>query len=130
MACLPFTTGAFRRPKLCRVRCEEVRRGRASCSSKHGVQPGAIRPPVRSSAASYERQRDRLREELTLAQIDHHAEAVDELVYTASWPSQNAFCQGPQTYGCRRLWTTSSGCSSCSFRMGLRTTEFDSIEPP
>jgi hypothetical protein len=28
---------------------------------------------------SYERQRDRLREELTLAQIDHHAEAVDEL---------------------------------------------------
>jgi hypothetical protein len=30
-------------------------------------------------ATSYERQRDRLREELTLAQIDHHAEAVDEL---------------------------------------------------
>jgi hypothetical protein len=30
-------------------------------------------------ATSYERQRDRLREELTLAQIDHHAEAIDEL---------------------------------------------------
>jgi len=30
-------------------------------------------------ATSYERQRDSLREELTLAQIDHHAEAVDEL---------------------------------------------------
>jgi hypothetical protein len=30
-------------------------------------------------AQSYERQRDRLREELTLAQIDHHAEATDEL---------------------------------------------------
>ena len=28
---------------------------------------------------SYSRQRDKLREELTLAQIDHHAEAVDEL---------------------------------------------------
>jgi site-specific DNA recombinase len=28
---------------------------------------------------SYERQRDRLREELTFAQIDHHADAVDEL---------------------------------------------------
>ena len=28
---------------------------------------------------SYERQRDRLREELTLAKIAHHAEAVDEL---------------------------------------------------
>jgi hypothetical protein len=30
-------------------------------------------------ATSYERQRDRLREELTVARIDHHAEAVDEL---------------------------------------------------
>ena len=30
-------------------------------------------------AKTYERQRDRLREELTLAQIDHHAEATDEL---------------------------------------------------
>ncbi|HEV8574162.1 MAG TPA: zinc ribbon domain-containing protein, partial [Dehalococcoidia bacterium] len=28
---------------------------------------------------SYGRQRDKLREELTLAQIDHHAEAIDEL---------------------------------------------------
>ncbi len=28
---------------------------------------------------SYERQRDKLREELTLAQIDHHAAAIDEL---------------------------------------------------
>jgi site-specific DNA recombinase len=30
-------------------------------------------------ALSYGRQRDRLREELTLAKVDHHAEAVDEL---------------------------------------------------
>ena len=30
-------------------------------------------------ATSYSRQRDKLREELTLAKIDHHAEAVDEL---------------------------------------------------
>ena len=28
---------------------------------------------------TYGRQRDKLREELTLAKIDHHAEAVDEL---------------------------------------------------
>lgn len=28
---------------------------------------------------SYERQRDRLREELTLGQIDHHADATEEL---------------------------------------------------
>jgi hypothetical protein len=30
-------------------------------------------------ATTYGRQRDKLREELTLAKIDHHAEAVDEL---------------------------------------------------
>ncbi len=78
-------------------------------------------------ATSYERQRDRLREELTLAQIDHHAEAVDELDVQ---PSQNAFCRARQTCGCRRRSTTSSGCSSCSFRKGLSSTEFDSIEPP
>jgi hypothetical protein len=30
-------------------------------------------------AQSYERQRDRLREEVTLGRIDYHAEAVDEL---------------------------------------------------
>lgn len=81
-------------------------------------------------ATSYERQRDRLREELTLAQIDHHAEAVDELDVRASWRSRNAFCRAPQTCGSKRRSTTSSGCSSCSSRKGSRTTEFDSIEPP
>ena len=40
-----------------------------------------MRSPSQQSidAQSYERQRDRLREELTLAKIDHHAEAVEEL---------------------------------------------------
>ena len=32
----------------------------------------------RIDLTSYERQRDKLREELTLAQIDHHAESVEE----------------------------------------------------
>ena len=50
--------------------------------------------------------------------------------YRAFWPSQNAFCRAPQTCGSRRRSTTSSGCSSCSFRKGSRSTEFDSIEPP
>jgi len=30
-------------------------------------------------AATYARQRDKLREELTLAKIDHHADAIEEL---------------------------------------------------
>ena len=33
----------------------------------------------RSTSTTYGRQRDKLREELTLAEIDHHSEAVDEL---------------------------------------------------
>ena len=33
----------------------------------------------RRDLISYSHQRDKMREELTLAQIDHHAEAVDEL---------------------------------------------------
>ena len=48
----------------------------------------------------------------------------------ASWRSQNAFCRAPQTCGCRRRSTTSSGCSSCSSRKESRSTEIDSIEPP
>ena len=63
---------------------------------------------------SYGRQRDKLREELTLAQIDHHAEAVDELDVQASWHSQNAFCRARLTCGCRLRSITNSGCSSCS----------------
>ena len=79
---------------------------------------------------SYERQRDRLREELTLAQIDHHTEAVDEPDYMASWRSQNASCRAHQTCGCRPRSITSSGCSSCSSRKELRSAEIGSIEPP
>jgi hypothetical protein len=32
--------------------------------------------------------------------------------------------------GFRRHSTTASGCRNCSLRKGLRSTEFDSIEPP
>jgi hypothetical protein len=81
-------------------------------------------------ATSYERQRDRLREELTLAQIDHHAKAVDELDVQGILAFAERVLPRAQTCGSRRRLTTSSGCSSCSFRKGSRTTEFDSIEPP
>jgi hypothetical protein len=80
-------------------------------------------------ATSYERQRDRLREELTLAQITTPRRPTNS-TYRASWRSQNAFCRAHQTCGCRALSTTSSGCSSCSFRKESRSTEIDSIEPP
>ena len=68
--------------------------GKAALAAKH---VGALRATMSWSACPFvagrlpltvhalgrpqfdERQGDRLREELTLAQIDHHAEAVDEL---------------------------------------------------
>jgi hypothetical protein len=56
--------------------------------------------------------------------------ATEPIDDTSSWPSQNAFCHARQTCGCRRLWTTSSDCSSCSSRRESRSTEIDSIEPP
>ena len=79
---------------------------------------------------SCERQRDRLREELTLAQIDHHTESIDELDVQGILGSRNGFCRARQTCGCRRRLTTSSGCSSCSSRKGSRSTEIGLIEPP
>jgi hypothetical protein len=82
-------------------------------------------------ATSYERQRDRLREELTLARIDHHAEAVDELdVQGILAFAERVLPRASDLCGCRRLSTTSSGCSSCSLRKGSRTRESDSIESP
>ena len=82
-------------------------------------------------ATSYERQRDRLREELTLAQIDHTTpRRSTNSTYRAFWRSRNAFCRALQTCGCRPPSTTSSACSSCSSPKGSPTTEFDSIEPP
>ncbi len=80
---------------------------------------------------SYGRQRDKLREELTLAQIDQTTpKRWTNSTYRASWRSQNASCRAPQTCGCRRRSTTSSGCSCCSFQKASRTTEIGSIEPP
>jgi hypothetical protein len=40
---------------------------------------GTFAVPEAIDVTTYGRQRDKLREELTLAKIDHHAEAVDEL---------------------------------------------------
>jgi Recombinase zinc beta ribbon domain len=81
-------------------------------------------------ATSYERQRDRLREELTLAQIDHTMPRPStNSTYRASWPSQNAFCRAPQICGSRRRSTTSSDCRRCSSRKGSPTTGCDSSEP-
>ena len=79
---------------------------------------------------TYGRQRDKLREELTLAKIDHHAEAVDELDVEGILAFAERILPRASDCGCRRRSTTSSGCRGCSSRKVSRTTEIDSIEPP
>lgn len=47
-------------------------------------------PLIRIDRTRYERQRDRLRESLTLAQFDHHADAVDEVDVQGILGTRNA----------------------------------------
>jgi hypothetical protein len=81
-------------------------------------------------ATSYERQRDRLREELTLAQIDQphrRRRRTRRTGHPGLRRTRSAARLRPVGAG---RSTTSSGCSSCFSRKGSRTTEFVSIEPP
>ena len=83
----------------------------------------------RSTSTPTSRQRDKLREELTLAQIDHHADAVDELDV-----------QGILAFAERILPRASDLCVQASldykqrlqqlfFPEGIAYDGFDSIEP-
>ena len=81
-------------------------------------------------ARSSERQRDRLHEELTLAQIDHHIESVDELDVRGILAFTGRILPRASD-----LWVQSSldhkqRLQQLSFRKGSRSTEIDSIEPP
>src|SRR5687767_1605662 len=75
------------------------------------------------------RQREKLREELTLAKIDHHAAAVDELDLEDILTFAERILRRAADSGCTRRSTTSSGCSSRSSRNESRSTGTDSIEP-
>src|SRR5205085_11423755 len=58
---------------------------------------------------SYSRQRDKLREELTLAQIDRHTEAVDELDVQGILAFAERILPRASDCGSRLRSTTSSG---------------------
>jgi len=79
---------------------------------------------------SYERQRDRLREEMTLAQIDHHGDAVDELDVQGILAFAERILPRASDLWAQASLDYKSDYSSCSFRKGSRSTEIDSIEPP
>ena len=80
-------------------------------------------------STTYERQRDKLREALTLAKIDHHAEAVDELDVEGILAFAERVLPRASDLWVQASLVTSSGCSSCSSLKESRTTEIDSIEP-
>jgi hypothetical protein len=86
-----------------------------------------MRQTVRRIDQPHHRQRDKLREELTLAKTPKPSMNSTE---RASWPSQNGFCRVRRTSGCRRRSITSSGCSSCFCLKASRSMEIDLIEPP
>jgi hypothetical protein len=50
---------------------------------------------------TYDRHKERLNEELTVARMDRHATELEEMDVGASWRSQNAFCRAPPTCGCK-----------------------------
>ena len=79
---------------------------------------------------TYGRQRDKLREELTLAKIDHHSEAVEELDVEGILAFAERILPRASDLWVQPRSTTSSDCSSCSSLRESRSTEIDSIEPP
>jgi hypothetical protein len=79
---------------------------------------------------SYERQRDRLREELTLAQIDRHAESIDEIDVEGILAFAERILPRASDLWAQASFDTSSDCSSYSLLKESRSTEIDSIEPP
>ena len=79
---------------------------------------------------TYDRHAEKLREELTLARLDRHPASSMNSTWTASWRSQNAFCRGRATSGCRPHSNSGSGSNSCSFPTESRSTETALFEPP
>ena len=59
---------------------------------------------------TYDRHKDKLRQELTLLEIDRHADMLEKFDVDASWRSQNAFYRARRT-----LWVQASARSAPAF---------------
>ncbi|MGQ0736452.1 MAG: zinc ribbon domain-containing protein [Acidobacteriota bacterium] len=77
---------------------------------------------------TYERQRDRLRQELTLMQIET-LRPRRESRRRGHWRSQNAFYRERRTCGCRRRSISDSAFNNCFPRRASRSTENSLFEP-
>jgi hypothetical protein len=73
--------------------------------------------------------KDKMRQELTLLEIDGHSGTSKNSTWKAFWHSQSASCLTPRTCGCRRRSNSGSAFSSCSFLMEWCSTEIALFEP-
>ena len=79
---------------------------------------------------SYERQRDRFREEQTLAQIDHHADAVDDLDGRGILAFAEPLLPRASDLSVQASLDYKQRLPLLSFPEGIAFDEIDSIEPP
>lgn len=78
---------------------------------------------------TYERQRDRLREELTLVEVDRHGSKVEEFDVERILNFADGCCRVRRIPGSKHRWSSGKDFSGCFFRKGWRSAENHSIEP-
>ena len=70
-----------------------------------------------------DRQHDRLREKLTLAQMERHARELEEMDVEGILAFAERVLPSASNLWVQSSLDQSSGCSSCSFRTGFASTE-------
>jgi hypothetical protein len=78
---------------------------------------------------TYERQRDRLRKELTLAEIDRNGSKVEECDVEGILNFAERVLPRASDVWIQAWWANGSGFNDCFFRKAWRSAEKDSIEP-
>jgi hypothetical protein len=79
---------------------------------------------------TYDRHKERLNEELTLARMDRHATELEEMdVEGILGFAERVLPRAADLFGSRPRSNSASAFSSCFFRTGLRSTEKSLFEP-
>ena len=78
---------------------------------------------------TYDRQRDKLREEMALVEIELHEAGSTNSMWRAFSASPSTFSRTPPGSGLRLHWTSASDCSRSCSRRGSNSTARD-FEPP
>jgi hypothetical protein len=79
---------------------------------------------------TYERQRNRLLEDLALARVDQHASAVDEMDVEAVLAFAEEVLPTARQFGHTLPWTSDNVCKKCFFPKASAREVMGLIEPP